>query len=113
MQQNVIEDYWKPVAKMYYCIRWLHDGLRRFVRVGTTLRFCNKQAIADFYSTVCICLLKNTFPSVLHYNTRCHVANNATFVLRRWQWEILEYPSYFPDMNPCDFVVFPMLKKPL
>ena len=50
---------------------------------------------------------------VLHDNARCHVANNVTLLLRRWQWEILERPPYSPDMSPCDFDLFPKLKEPL
>ena len=28
-------------------------------------------------------------------------------------WETLKYPAYSPDLNPCDFDLFPELKKPL
>ncbi|GFV41001.1 hypothetical protein TNCV_2665921 [Trichonephila clavipes] len=34
MQQNVIKDYWNLVEKLHYCVGWLHDGLKRFIRVG-------------------------------------------------------------------------------
>ena len=30
-----------------------------------------------------------------------------------WQWEIFEYSSYSPGMNPCDSDLFPELKEPL
>jgi len=56
-------------------------------------------------------LFQNNLPIVLHDNARCHVANNITFLLRRWQWEILEHPPYSPDMSPCDFDLFPKLKE--
>ncbi|KAJ4430144.1 hypothetical protein ANN_22354 [Periplaneta americana] len=34
-------------------------------------------------------------------------------LLRRWQWEILEYPSFSPDMSPCDYDLFAKVKEPL
>jgi len=29
----------------------------------------------------------------------------------RWGWEILEHPTYSPDLAPSDFHLFPNLKK--
>ncbi|GFW65941.1 mariner Mos1 transposase [Trichonephila clavipes] len=58
-------------------------------------------------------LSQNHLPVVLHDNARCHVVNNVTLPLRRWQWEILEDPYYSPDISSCDFGLFPKLKEPL
>ncbi|KFM60570.1 Mariner Mos1 transposase, partial [Stegodyphus mimosarum] len=55
----------------------------------------------------CPRLLHNNLPIIL----RCHVANNVTLLLRRWQWKILEHPPCSPDMSPCDFDLFLKLKE--
>ena len=31
--------------------------------------------------------------------------------MERWGWEILEHPSYSPDLAPSDFHLFPNMKK--
>ncbi|GFV65039.1 hypothetical protein TNCV_4670701 [Trichonephila clavipes] len=37
LQQNVIEDYWKPVVKIHYHIRQKNGGLKGFIRIGMRL----------------------------------------------------------------------------
>ena len=51
-------------------------------------------------------------PIILHDNARSHTAA-VTDLLRRWQWEILEYPLYSPDMSSCDYNLFVRMKEPL
>jgi len=34
-------------------------------------------------------------------------ADTAEIVLLCWGWEVLQHPSYFPDLGPCDYVWFP------
>ena len=46
-------------------------------------------------------------------NARAHTANVVTDLLRRWRWEILEQPSYSPDMSPCDHDLFVKMNEPL
>ena len=31
----------------------------------------------------------------------------------QYGWEILRHPPYSPDLSPCDFDLFPQLKKPM
>ncbi|KAJ4434966.1 hypothetical protein ANN_23538 [Periplaneta americana] len=52
----------------------------------------------------------NSHPIVLHDGVRSHIAAPVVILLRRWNWEILEHPPYFPDMNPCDFDLFAKMK---
>ena len=51
-------------------------------------------------------------PIILHNNARSHTAAAVTNLLRHWQWKILEYPVYSPDMNPCNYNLFAKVKKP-
>ena len=52
-------------------------------------------------------------PISLHENARNHTVAAVTNLLRRWQWEILEHPSYSPDISPCDYDLFAEVKEPL
>ncbi|KAJ4438033.1 hypothetical protein ANN_13972 [Periplaneta americana] len=52
-------------------------------------------------------------PIILHDNARSHTAAAVKDLLRRWKCEILEYPSYSPDINPCDYDLFAKVKEPL
>ena len=52
-------------------------------------------------------------PITLHDNARSHTADAATDLLCLWKWEILEHPPYSPDMSPCDYDLFAIVKEPL
>ena len=52
-------------------------------------------------------------PIIIHDNVRSHTAAAVTDLLRRWQWEILEHPSYSPYMSPFDYNLFAKVKEPL
>ena len=52
-------------------------------------------------------------PIILNENARSHTAADVVDLLHRWQWEILEYPPYSPDMSPCDYDLFAKVKEPL
>ncbi|GFY06043.1 histone-lysine N-methyltransferase SETMAR [Trichonephila clavipes] len=57
-------------------------------------------------------MLRNGF--LLHHdNARPHIARCALGVSQQNNVEILPYPPYSPDLPPCDFWLFPQLKKPL
>ncbi|GFT66206.1 histone-lysine N-methyltransferase SETMAR [Trichonephila clavipes] len=57
-------------------------------------------------------LIRNTF--LLHHdNARPHVARCVLDVSQQNNVEILPHPPYSPDKSPCDFWLFPQLKKPL
>ena len=34
-------------------------------------------------------------------------------MLDAWDWEVLQHLFYSPDLSPCDFFLFPQLKKKL
>ena len=34
-------------------------------------------------------------------------------LIRRWRWEVLEYPPYALDLLPCEYDLIPKLKAPL
>ena len=50
---------------------------------------------------------------ILHDNARSHSAAAVTDLLRRWQWEILEHPTYSPVMRAIDYDLFAKVKEPL
>ena len=54
-------------------------------------------------------VVQNTI--ILHDNARSHADAAVTDLLRRWHWEILEHPTYSPDMSPCDCDLFAKVKE--
>lgn len=50
---------------------------------------------------------------VLHDNAPCHTATIVQNFLHANNIEQLSHPPYSPDLAPCDFWLFPNLKKPL
>ncbi|GFW28576.1 histone-lysine N-methyltransferase SETMAR [Trichonephila clavipes] len=57
-------------------------------------------------------LLQNGF--LLHHeDARPHIAHCVPDVSQQKYVEILPHPPYSPDLIPCDFWLFPQLKKPL
>jgi len=50
---------------------------------------------------------------LLHDNAGAHTANVVTDLPRRWRWEMLEQPSYTPDMSPYGYDLFAKMKEPL
>ncbi|GFR93434.1 mariner transposase [Elysia marginata] len=48
-----------------------------------------------------------------HDNAPVHTARAVTDVLAGYKWELLEHPRYTPDLAPCDFHLFPKMKKHL
>jgi hypothetical protein len=48
---------------------------------------------------------------LLHDNVRPHSAAATVNLLNSWDWEILPYPPYSPDLAPSDFHQFPKMKK--
>ncbi len=44
-------------------------------------------------------------------NARRHTALQMREFLQKWNEELLEHPPYTPDMVPCGFWLFPMLKR--
>ena len=51
--------------------------------------------------------------NILHCNERSHTAAAVMDLLRRWKWEILEYPPYSTDTSPCDYDPFAKVTEPL
>ena len=49
---------------------------------------------------------------ILHDNAIPHKAICVRDLLGRWRWEVLEHPSYSPDLSPCDYDLIPKLKAP-
>ncbi|GFT42354.1 histone-lysine N-methyltransferase SETMAR [Trichonephila clavipes] len=48
-----------------------------------------------------------------HDNVRPHIVRCVPDVSQQNNVEILPHPPYSPDLTPCDFWLFPQLKKPL
>ncbi|GFW88637.1 histone-lysine N-methyltransferase SETMAR [Trichonephila clavipes] len=57
-------------------------------------------------------LLRNDF--LLHHdNARPQIARCVLYVSQQSNVEILPHPPYNPDLTPCNFWLFPEIKKPL
>ena len=50
---------------------------------------------------------------ILYDNATPHKMICFRDLLRRWRWEVLEHPSYPPDLSPCDYDLTSKLKVPL
>lgn len=50
---------------------------------------------------------------VLHDNARPHTAAKTLEAMAKLGFETLEHPPYSPDLAPCDYAIFPSLKKHL
>ncbi|UYV72795.1 hypothetical protein LAZ67_10000753 [Cordylochernes scorpioides] len=48
-----------------------------------------------------------------HDNARPHTARQTTALIEEFGWELVSHPPYSPDVAPCDFHLFPELKKNL
>ena len=62
------------------------------------------------------CTLRRKCPALLNNAIILHdkaTSQNAACVqnlLQQWGWEILQHPSYSPDLRTCDFDLIPKLK---
>ncbi len=53
-------------------------------------------------------------PYLLHMdNAPAHRADIVRRFLRQKNWPLLTHPPYSPDLSPCDFFLFPLLKRKL
>ena len=47
---------------------------------------------------------------ILQDNATCHKAGNIRAVSTEYNWEVLQHPSYSPDLSPCDYDLFLKIK---
>ena len=52
-------------------------------------------------------------PLLLHDNARVHTGHVAEAARKECGFELVPHPAYSPDLAPCDFFLFPDLKKHL
>jgi len=50
---------------------------------------------------------------ILHDNTRPHLGKDVTGLLSKYEWEVLPYAPFSPDMSPPDLDLFHKLKEPM
>ena len=50
---------------------------------------------------------------LLHDNASCHKCDFVKSFLASEKVKVLNHPPYSPDLSPCDFFLFPRLKKML
>jgi histone-lysine N-methyltransferase SETMAR len=55
----------------------------------------------------------NTGWSLLHDNAPVHTSKKVQAYLMHNNIEVLDHPSYSPDLSPCDFFLFSQLKFPM
>ena len=58
-------------------------------------------------------LTKKKMLSTVTTMTPAHTSADATAKLVELGYELLPHPPYSPDLGPCDFFLFPNLKKSL
>jgi transposase len=46
---------------------------------------------------------------VLHVNARPHTAASTRALLKHFNWELFDHPSYSPDLAPSDYHLFTYL----
>jgi len=52
-------------------------------------------------------------PLILHDNACPHLGKVVTDLLSKYEWEVLPYVAYSPDLSPPDFDLFHKLKEPM
>jgi transposase len=52
-------------------------------------------------------------PLILQDNARPHLQKVVTYLLIKYEWEVLPHAPYSPDMSPPDFDLFHKLKEPM
>jgi len=50
---------------------------------------------------------------LLHDNAPAHTSLSVTRCLASLGWTVVPHPPYSPDLAPCDFFLFPTIKKKL
>jgi len=46
-------------------------------------------------------------PLILHDNARLRLGKVVTYLLSKYEWEVLPHAPYSPDMSPLDLTYFP------
>ena len=52
-------------------------------------------------------------PILLQDNSRPHVSNRSLQTIAEIGLQTIKHPPYSPDLSPCDYFLFPVMKKPL
>jgi transposase len=47
---------------------------------------------------------------LLHDNARPHTAASINALIKLFNWEIFDHPSYSPDLAPSDYLLFTKMK---
>ena len=47
---------------------------------------------------------------LLHDNARPHTVTRTNALIRLFNWEIFDHPSYSPDLSPSDYHLFTKMK---
>ncbi|GBM04597.1 hypothetical protein AVEN_93994-1 [Araneus ventricosus] len=68
---------------------------------------------ASLWQSLCTvgCTVLSKGLVLLQDNSRPHVAKKTLEILEIFRWEVLQHPSYSPDISPCDSHIFDPLKK--
>ena len=76
----------------------------------------------EFYANKCVREVEKVYEmrrpctrargiKLLHDNARPHVSKYARNTIEDIGFETIEHPPYSPDLSPCDFWLFPVLKE--
>ena len=102
-----------------FCIFFSAEGVvaRIVVPKGITVTgsFYAEKVLPEVFSKFKEMTERNTVRDVMlhHDNAAPHAAEVVTKYLKRERVDILPHPPYSPDLAPCDFFLFPKIKKEL
>lgn len=100
----------RSVKKVLYAVFFRSTGLVKAVRLDT-----QKTVTANWYTTVCLPKVFSDigvrYPILHHDNASSHTADLTRQYLVENKINIMEHPPYSPDLAPCDYWLFPGLKR--
>jgi histone-lysine N-methyltransferase SETMAR len=109
----------KNSKKCMFCIFFCAQGVvaRIVVPKGTTVTGClyADKVLPEVFSKFKEMTGRSSVRNVMlhHDNASPHTAKVVTKYLKQERVEILPHPPYSPDLAPCDFFLFPKIKKEL
>ncbi|GFV63931.1 histone-lysine N-methyltransferase SETMAR [Trichonephila clavipes] len=96
-------------------MRWKHTNSPRPKKIHSSAvsRKGDVAAFFDIQGSLLLECIQFSGVIILLENRRPHVAKMCVEALTRKKWEVLEHPAYSPNLSPCDYHIFGLLKESL
>ena len=99
--------------KTMICVWWDWEGIVHWEMLKKNATANKELYIAQLHHVNEPIRLKRPYQQgqtiLLHNNTRSHVAQVVNTALQELEWEVLQHPSYSPDLAPMDYYLFHFL----